>query len=476
MEPDRGQALYVQGLMALKHGEAAAAAVLLTQALRQRPGHPGMRRNLIRALLVSEQYGQVVIHADAALQEAPNEAELHFSRGTALNALGQHEGAWAAFTHAIALNPDHAASWLNMGNAAADLDDLAAAETLYRTAIRLDPALAEAQASLGYILTAQGRLLEAMATCEAAIRVRPDFAQAHWNRAIATLLSGDLPNGFREYEWRKLHARYGADFPSLPGQPWDGSDPAGRTILVRAEQGFGDAIHFARYLPLIQATGGNPILLCSPALSHLIASMQGIQAATPTDPLPAYDAWIDQASLPGIFGTALDSIPAPAGYLRADPKRVQAWRARLPPGRKVGIAFAGNPKHQNDRRRSIPRNQVGKLPAIPGLSFVNLHHGEAAVDLGLPDLTPWMTDYAETAALIETLDLLVSVDTSVAHLAGALGKPVWIMLPHAPDWRWLLDRTDCPWYDTARLFRQPSPGDWASVLTQTLQELRAASV
>jgi Flp pilus assembly protein TadD len=504
--PDDSREIYVQGLLALRNGDAEDAVSLLNRALRRQPDHHGMRRNLVRALLVAERFELVVIQANAALSGMPNDAELHFARGTALNALGHHARACAAFARALSLQPDHAPSWLNMGNASADLDDLASAETLYRTATRLDRTLAEAHASLGYILTMQGRLNEAAEACEAAIRLRPDFAQAHWNLAIALLLSGDLPRGFAEYEWRKRHARYRTSFPELPGRNWDGTDPGGQTILVRAEQGLGDVIQFARYLPLIRDAGGIPVLVCAPSLVPLMQSMTGVQVVASSDPLPAYDAWIDQVSLPRVFGTTLATIPGTNSYLSVGTARVQAWRHRLlarsearahhdrthdngahqdgahhngahqdgahkAGTRKVGIALAGNPRHPADRRRSIPPDLDVKLPNIPGLSFVSLLHGPTAGGLGLPDLTPWMTDYAETAALIENLDLVVTVDTSVAHLAGALGKPVWILLPHAPDWRWLLGRPDTPWYRSARLFRQPAAGDWTSVLTEVMAQL-----
>ena len=465
------QALYVRGLEALRTGDAEAAVALLTRTLRRQPGHRGMRRNLVRALLAAERFEQVSIEANAALAVTPDDAELHFARGTALNALGQPSTACAAFGRALSLRPDHAASWLNMGNASADLDDLTSAETLYRTAIRLDPCLAEAHASLGYILTLRGHAPEAIEACEAAIRLRPDFAQAHWNLAIAALLSGDLPRGFAAYEWRKRHPRYRADFPDLPGTAWDGADPGGRTILVRAEQGFGDAIQFARYLPAIRQAGGVPILLCAPSLVPLLRSLPGVQAVAAPGPLPDYDVWIDQISLPRVFGTTLDTIPTPDRYLSADPVRAEAWRIRLPNEAKIGIAMAGNPNHPADRRRSIPAELARILTDIPGVNFVNLRHGDTARGLGLPDLTPWLTDYAETAALIDTLDLVITVDTSVAHLAGALGKPVWLLVPHAPDWRWLLGRTDSPWYRSARLFRQPAPGDWTSVLVRIAEEL-----
>ncbi len=469
--PDDGQALYVQGLMALRDGDAEEAASLLIQALRRQPAHRGMRRNLVRALLLGQRYDQVVLQATAALADTPDDAELHFTRGTALNALGQPARACAAFARAVALQPGHAASWLNMGNASADLDDVGAAEAHYRTAIRFDPALAEAHASLGYILTMQGRLPEAIEACEAAVAARPDFAQAHWNLAIALLLNGDLHRGFEEYEWRIRHPRYQSDLLPLPSPRWDGADPAGKVILVRTEQGAGDAIQLARYLPVLRAAGATPVLVCSAALAALLGSMDGVCAASSAEPLPPHDTWIDQASLPHLLGTTLATIPAAEGYLQADPARVAVWRSRLPHGPKVGFAFSGNPRHPADHRRSIPAELTSGSPALPGLSVIDLHYGEAAGRLGAANLTRWLTDYAETAGLIEALDLVVTVDTSVAHLAGALGKPVWILLPHAPDWRWLLHRSDTPWYRSARLFRQPTAGDWRSVLAEVWQAL-----
>ena len=459
--------LYMQGLLALRNNEADDAAGLLTRALTDEPEHRGARRNLVRALLLAERWDRVAVHADAALARTPDDPELHHALGTALNALGCHSRACAAFARALSLRPDHAPSWLNMGNASADLDDLDSAETLYRTAIRLDPVQPEAHTSLGYILTRQGRLDEAVRACETAIGLCPDFAPAHWNLATAALLGGDLTRGFAEYEWRKRHARYRSDFPPLPGPAWEGSDPAGRTILVRAEQGSGDTIQFARYLPAIVALGGHPVLVCHPSLVPLLATMHGVSVCAHGQTPPAHDAWIDMASLPFVFGTALETIPAATGYLRADPVRTAAWAARLPAGRKIGLVFSGNPNHPADRRRSIPLEQV-RLPDLPGVHFVDLHPGGG---MRLPNLTPWMTDYAETAALIANLDLVIAVDTSVAHLAGALGKPVWILLPHAPDWRWGLVRSGSPWYASARLFRQPAAGDWAGVLDRAFSQL-----
>jgi hypothetical protein len=334
--------------------------------------------------------------------------------------------------------------------------------------------LAEAHASLGFVLTGLGRLGEAVAACDAAIALRPAFVQAHWNLAVAALLHGDFVRGFAEYEWRKRHDRFRRDFIDLPGPVWTGGDPEGRTILVHAEQGLGDTIQFARYLPLIAARGGRAVLACERPLIPLLASLPGVDVVPKDAPLPRYDAWIDQMSLPHAFATRPDSILSPAGYLRADPARVAAWRARLPPGRKVGVAWAGNPAHSNDRRRSLSGAALAPLLTLPGMHFVNLQVGAREGEAGLPVLSPALTEYAETAAVVANLDLVVTVDTSVAHVAGALGVPCWVMLPHAPDWRWMLGRDDTPWYRSLRLFRQQQAGDWGGVIARVAAGLRTA--
>ncbi|HEX2944000.1 MAG TPA: tetratricopeptide repeat protein, partial [Rhodopila sp.] len=465
------QAAYVEGLRALRDGAVGRAIPLLQQAVAHLPADPGRRRNLVRALLAGGQYSATVCQAQDGLRHAPDDAELHFALGSALAELGQTQEAATALTRALTLRPGHAPTWLNLANLLVDQDDLPTAETLCRTALDLDPALPEAQASLGYMLTRQGRLTEAVAACDAAIRLRPDFAQAHWNRAIALLLDGELRAGFAAYEWRKRHAHFTAAFPALPGPAWDGSSPAGRTILLRAEQGAGDTIQFARYLRLIRDAGGTPVLACANALAPLFRGMNGCAVAAACGPWPRYDAWADLASLPLLFGTTLETIPLAAGYLAAEPERAARWRSRLPGPPAVGIAFAGNRQHTGDRRRSVPPTLLAPLLAMPGITFINVQHGPEAGALGLPDLTAQLPDYAETAALMSALDLVITVDTSVAHLAAALGVRTWIMLPHAPDWRWMLGRSDTAWYDSVRLYRQPVPGAWDHVIAAVAGDL-----
>jgi tetratricopeptide (TPR) repeat protein len=468
--------IYVQGLQLLRSGDAAPAAELLASAVAALPWHEGARVNLVRALLSAGEPRRALDAADAALPIAPDRAELHFARGTALNALGQPCAARDALRRAVALDPSHAPSHLNLGNACADLDDLEAAEHYIREALHRDPTLVEAHASLGFVLTSRGCLAEGIAACEEAITLRPDFVQAHWNLATAALLAGDFARGFAAYEWRKRHDRFRRDFIDLPGPVWTGDAPAGRTILVHAEQGLGDTIQFARYLPSIAALGGQAVLACERPLLPLLTTLPGARVTAKDAPLPRYDTWIDQMSLPHVFATRPDTIPSAAGYLRADPARAAQWRARLPHGRKIGLAWGGNPAHSNDRRRSLPPEALARLLALGGGSAVNLQVGPRAGETGLPDLSPFLTDYAETAALIANLDLVLTVDTSVAHVAGALGVPCWVLLPFAPDWRWMLGRNDTPWYDSLRLFRQPRPGDWGGVIDAVAAALHGGNL
>jgi hypothetical protein len=425
------------------------------------------------ALLHLKQPAPALLAVEAACAADARLAEAWFVRGTALAALGRAEDAVTALETAVARDPRHARAHLNLGNAWLDLDRFGPAEQHLRRAIALAPTLPEAHASLGFLLTGSGRLADAVAACDAAIRLRPDFAQAYWNRSFAELLAGDYAPAWDDYEWRKRHARFGQYFRRLPGPEWRGEALAGRRLLVLAEQGLGDAIQFARFLPLLRERGAHVVLACAPSLLAVLAPLPVevvAKAATP----PPHDLWVDQMSLPRLLGTRVASIPAAGGYLAADPARVAAWRGRLPSGKRVGLVWAGNPGHSNDARRSVPVAQLAPLLACRSVRFVSLqvgpNSGEAA-RLGLADNAATLTDFGETAALASALDLVIAVDTSTAHLAGALGRPVWVLLPYAPDWRWLIGRDDSPWYASMRLFRQHQPGDWAGVIARVAAAL-----
>ena len=471
-EPEQASALYLYGMLQLKDGRATTAASLLERASRLRPDAE-IHLHLARARLASGQAQGALAAIDGAIHEQGRSSEALYLQGTALSACGRPEEAVLSFTEAAARNPRHAATRLNLGNALADLDRLDEAEAHIRAALALDPTLVEALASLGYVLGRHGRLAEAIQACEQAVALDPESGHAHWNMATALLLSGDFRRGFREYEWRKRHSDYSGHFSPLPGPTWAGEPLAGRTLLIHAEQGFGDTIQLARYAPMLSRLGAQVVLACARSLVPLLYGQAGLADVVPRNGrLPAYDYWVDQMSLPRLLDTTADTVPGAAGYLVANDTRSRVWAGRHPEAR-IGLVWAGNPAHSNDRRRSIPRSAMRPLVRPDAISLQVGPRAAEADTLGLATPVGGLPSYAETAALIATLDLVITVDTSVAHLAGAMGVPVWIMLPHAPDWRWLAGRDDTPWYSSARLFRQETPGDWAGVIARVKAALPA---
>ncbi len=499
--PDHPLALHFLGLLRLASGQAAEAMSLLDRAVALRPPDSRLRRALADAcaaggdlpraeqeyaaslaiqrdpqvlaayalLLLRQGRGPLALAAARdAVALAPDLAEAQLALGSALRATGRLSEAIDVLAAHVAASPASARGWLALGNAQSDLDEAEAAGACLRAAIAADPALMEAHAGLATHLAETGRLDAACASAETAVRLQPDSAVAHWARAWPRLLAGDLPGGFADFEWRKRHESFVADFPPLPGQPWRGEKLAGRRLLVRAEQGFGDTIQFARFLPALAAEG-EVVLACAPALAPLFAGWPLRVVARSA--APPCDLWADLMSLPHLLGTTVETIPLADGYLHADPERVARWRARVPgEGLRVGLAWAGNARHGNDRRRSMP---AGLLVPLLRLDVVPVSLQVAAAVSGVADHSAGLTDFAETAALIATCDVVVSVDTAVAHLAGALGKPVLLMLPHAPDWRWMTERGCSPWYAGARLFRQARPGDWPGVVAAVAAALRA---
>jgi len=421
------------------------------------------------ALLRDRRAVDALAAAIRATEVAPGFMEAWFVRGASEHALSRHEEARTSLAQAIALDPRHARAQLALGNVLADLDDLVGAEAAIRRAIAIEPGLPEAQASLGFVLSALGELDDAVAACDAALASAPEFARAHWNRGIAHLLAGNYPAGWQDFEWRRREERFAAGFPELQGPQWQGGALAGKTILVWAEQGLGDAIQFARYLPLLAARGGRVVVACAAPLVKLLAAMDGVADVVAIDgALPHYDCWVYQMSLPLLFGTTLETIPSPAGYI-ASP--AQAPGAR----RRIGLVWAGNPANSNDSRRSLPTKALAPLAKLADIEWVNLQLGGKGAELAIMHRMPapasGLTDLAATAERIAGLDLVISADTAVAHLAGAMGKPVWVMLCHAADWRWLRERTDSPWYGSARLFRQGRAGDWDGVIADVVAAL-----
>jgi hypothetical protein len=324
------------------------------------------------------------------------------------------------------------------------------------------------------------RVAEAVAAYDAVLARDPAHPEAHYNRGLARLAAGDLADGFRDYEWRAKKSEDN-DVRVFPQPRWTGAEPIeGKTILLHAEQGFGDAIQFVRYAPLVAAKGATVIVEAPRSLRDLMSGVDGVTRVVHRgDELPPFDWHCPLLSLPCAFGTALKSVPANVPYLHPLADRLEKWRARLPSGGfRVGIAWSGNPTHSNDHNRSIALERIAALTDGLDVRFVgiqrDLRDDDFLVLQRRPDLVslgPALEDFSDTAAAIALLDLVISVDTSVVHLAGALGKPVWIMLPYNGDWRWMLEGETSPWYPTARLFRQPEPGDWDSVLARVREEL-----
>lgn len=327
---------------------------------------------------------------------------------------------------------------------------------------------------LASLLAGHGRFAEAVRFARRGLAIAPQIAALHNTLALALLARGDYAAGWREYEWR----RHVPSFPALPGKAWQGEKLTG-PLLVHAEQGMGDSLMLARYLPMAAARAGRLVLACQAPLIPLLRRMPGVAAVVSGDRLPHCDRAIFMGSLPHLFGTRLDSIPSPTGYIVADPERTRAWSGLLPGRCRIGLVWAGNPELPGDEQRSISLERLAPLLATPRVQFFSLQVGERARDLAgrsdIVDLPPHLTDFAETAAVVANLDLVIAVDTAVAHLAGALGRPTWIMLPAVADWRWLTRRTDSPWYASARLFRQVRSDDWEPVIGRVASALRRFS-
>lgn len=367
---------------------------------------------------------------------------------------------------------------INRGAALLDEDRVEDAMALFEQARAMKPNAAVVYNNLGNAFTAQNRLREAVAHYEKALVLNPDFPDAHMNLGMALLKLGDLSRGFREFDWR-WRTRFFTPF--LPPQPrWNGAPMPDKTLLVHTEQGAGDTIQFARYLPLVHERVGKVLLVAPGPLQALMATVAGVDAIRGPGEIheSAFDMYTPLMTVAGLLGTTLETIPAAIPYLEPPPDRYLL----LPPGPartlRVGIVWAGNPQQGNDRNRSARLADFGPLFDVPGIAWYSLQVGERAREPGdwqrtaIIELAPLIRDWGDTAALVSQLDLVISVDTGVAHLAGALGKPVWVLLCHAPDWRWMLEREDSPWYPTARLFRQSRPKDWAGVMARVSAELQ----
>jgi tetratricopeptide (TPR) repeat protein len=480
LNPNNAEAHNNLGVALKDKGQLDDAIAAYRQAIALRPNYPEAYNNLGNALTDKGQLDEAIAAYRQAIALNPNLPEAHNNLGNALRTKGQLDEAIAACRQAIALRPNYLEAHSNLGNVLTDQGHLDDAIAAYRQTIALDPNFPDAHSNLGSALKDKGQFDEAIAAFRQAIALNPRLPEAHHNLSLALLARGDFQQGWDEYEWRwKCKNPLRRDF----AQPqWDGCPLDGRAILLQAEQGFGDAIQFIRYLPLVEQRGGRIIIECQVELQRLFRIMAGRwHIVALGQPLPVFDLHCPLLSLSRISRANLANIPNTVPYLYADADDTGSWQQRLGghcPLVKVGLAWAGSPTHRNDRNRSIKLEMLAPLGQVPGMRFFSLQKGAAAAEAKTPppgmDLVDWtmeLKDFADTAALIANLDLVIAVDTAVIHLAGAMGKPVWTLLPFVPDWRWLLQRPDSPWYPTMHLFRQPRIGDWDSVITSVVEAL-----
>jgi tetratricopeptide (TPR) repeat protein len=467
-------------------GQIDQSITACRRALELRPDYPHALNNLALALIEKGELDEAIAACRRAIALNPHFAEAHNNLGNALQRKNQPDDAIVAHLKAISINPKIAEFHHNLGIALQDKQQLEQAISAYCQAITLNPDYTKAHVNLANALREQGRPHDAIEEFRRVLDLQPDFAEVHTNLAMALLSQGIFEQGWQEYEWRWKCEDFSSRKRDFLQPIWDGSPFAGRTLLLHAEQGIGDGIQFIRFLPRVKRLGGNVLIECHPSIYRLLNSIaEGCRIVPSEDPLPPFDLHCPLLSLPRVFSVTLQTIPAIVPYLQPDANDVRVWQerfARYSNDLRVGLVWSGNPTHKNDRNRSISPASFAPFANVPGITFFSLQKGPAAAEtknpppgLKITDWTEDLPDFAATAALISNLDLVVTVDTAVAHLAGAIGKPVWTLLPFVPDWRWLWNRTDTPWYPTMRLFRQPARGDWNSVIALVADELRLLS-
>lgn len=457
-------------------GDLEGAAASFRASLACDPGQAEVACNLAGVLV---QAG-LIVEAEASLRQAlalkPGLARAHYDLGRCLFRQRRFPQAVDGYAAALRLDPGNAKIENDLGNALFEIDRLEEAFSHYERAIGFAPAFVNAHVNAGNTLFHLMRVEDAIAGYDRALALDPAHGEARSNRALAFLVSGRFREGFAEYEWRWRKP----GFPparELPAPLWDGAPLGGRTILLHAEQGIGDTLQFARYAPLVKARGGRVVLECQPALASLLESVAGVERVVAKgDALPPFDLHAPLLGLPRIFDTTVETIPADVPYVRPPlgPSVATGEAGR----RRIGVAWAGNPDNVNDRNRSIDPALLAPLAEAPGCRLVILQVGPGRAAIaghpfleGAVDLGERLPDFAATARWVAGLDLVITVDTALAHLAGALAVPVWTLVPFRPDWRWLIGRDDSPWYPTMRLFRQRHRGDWEGVIREVAAAL-----
>jgi len=517
--PNHPEACYTLGRVHADLGELQIAITYFEQALTQRPASVEVLNSLGNALTEAQQPQRAVQVYRQALALQPGLALLHYNLGQALEDQFDHQGAVAAYQQAIQLAPTWSLAYQNLGHALFHLERGPEAIAAFEQALGYEPNQPEIHRNLGCVLALLRRYDEALAHYQKALALQPDHyrvydnlgslfveqkefikarqvydqalsynpqdAEAHANLGVLLLLTGALTAGWAEYTWRWQTAAMASRAKEIkPYAPWDGSSLSGKTILLFAEQGLGDVIQFVRFATAVKALGAHRVIVQSqPPLLNLLATLAGVDRVIPLgEPLPAFDVCTPLMDLPHKLGIQLSTIPGAAGYLHAPerctlPEALQTALTQAP-GLKVGIAWAPKLSVIGDRKRYCPLQEFKPLLALKGVAFFSVYQGKQSYELEpfqdqIVDLGSQFQDFQDTAWALAQLDLIITVDTSVAHLGGALGRPTWILLAAVPDWRWLMDREDSPWYDSVRLFRQQEAGNWPPVLQQVAQALAA---
>ena len=517
--PNNFDALHLLGLIKAQGGQMGEAHRLMAAALKINPNMPDVLINFANVLHALKRDPEALACLDKAIALRPGDLEAILYRGNALSALDRTQEAVSCFDTVLAHNPGRGDALLNRGTAfaklgrhaqaLADFDTILAqapnnADALYNRATALldldrfreavetfDRVLAHAPQhakgwnNRGRALQALNRHAEAVECFEKALTVDKTYADAHFNLALSLLTLGEFKRGFAEYEWRWKRTGMSDTRRNYRGRLWLGEFPlGGRTILLPSEQGLGDTIQFVRYAALLARGGAKVVVEVQPELKTLLAGVEGAAACLAHgEPLPAYDVYCPLGSLPLALKTELPTIPGGIPYLHADDARVAQWRSSLEAlkGKRIAIAWAGHSRHANDRNRSVELKQLEPLLALEGISFLSIQRDLRAGDRELlarhniVHLGDKLSDMADTAAIVALADLTIAVDTAVVHLAGALGREAWVLLPYTPDWRWTLTGEHSPWYPQIKLFRQPTPGDWRAVIASVRDALLRAT-
>jgi tetratricopeptide (TPR) repeat protein len=475
----------------LSNGDIEGAIEAYSRCITFEPRNAAAHNNLGVALLKAGRFKDAIAALEAALALHPAYVRALVNLGKALRELGRPVDAIARLRTALAIQPDYVPALINLGDACAAIGELEAARRALERATELAPAQVEAHMALGIVRLQAGRVAESLEALRTAVRLAPDHAEAHTNFAHALFFSGDWQASWPHFEYRLRRHAHRAELYAPAGVPrWDGTVSSEIELWLLGEQGLGDQLQFARYARLVSAQGLRCVIACDRRLVKILALAELGARIVPLDRPPDAPSarWIPLMSLPAWHGTRLGTVPAAEGYLAADPERIAYWRARLgsTPTLRVALAWAGNPHMETGRYagRSPPLTALAPMMTVPGVNFISLQMGGedqlkaaafGAAILRIPDLDAGPDAFLDTAAILKCVDLLVTSDTAIAHLAGGLGVPCWLCLMHEPDWRWMPQGATTPWYASMRLFRQPTPGNWAKVYEEVAGALALKS-